>query len=127
MAPKKLTLREWNSRLPRPRSEETVRRWVRAGKIYPVPVLDGREYFFDENAVRIDPQNPRASLHQGFISTRKKPYPIPIQLSGAFVESSFQDLLASTEALWRMRNTLYRNVPGKRQGIRRATVPPTCS
>ncbi|NBJ34406.1 excisionase [Serratia fonticola] len=62
MAPKKLTLREWNSRLPRPRSEETVRRWVRAGKIYPVPVLDGREYLFDENAVRIDPQNPRASL-----------------------------------------------------------------
>ena len=35
---------EWNKRLPRPRSHETVRRWIRAGKIYPAPVLDGREY-----------------------------------------------------------------------------------
>jgi predicted site-specific integrase-resolvase len=73
MAPKKLTLKEWNSRLPRPRSEETVRRWVRAGKIYPAPVLDGREYLFDENAVRIDPQNPRASLLSRIRSDQGKP------------------------------------------------------
>lgn len=50
----KLTLKQWNSRLPRPRSHETVRRWIRAGKIFPAPVLDGREYLFDERAVRID-------------------------------------------------------------------------
>lgn len=81
MVPKKLTLKEWNSRLPRPRSEETVRRWIRAGKIYPAPVLDGREYLFDENAVRIDLQNPRASCCQGSIVARDIPYPIPTQLS----------------------------------------------
>lgn len=73
MAPKKLTLKEWNSRLPRPRSEETVRRWVRAGKIYPAPVLDGREYLFDENAVRIDPQNPQVSLLSRIRSDQGKP------------------------------------------------------
>ncbi|WP_337261249.1 MULTISPECIES: excisionase [unclassified Serratia (in: enterobacteria)] len=59
---KKLTLKEWNNLLPRPRSLETVRRWIRAGKIYPAPVLDGREYLFDENAVRINPQAPSDSL-----------------------------------------------------------------
>lgn len=59
---KKLTLKEWNNLLPRPRSLETVRRWIRAGKIYPAPVLDGREYLFDESAVRINPQAPRDSL-----------------------------------------------------------------
>ncbi|MDQ9124977.1 excisionase [Serratia fonticola] len=52
-----ITLKEWNSRLPRPRSEETVRRWVRAGKIYPAPILDGREYLFDDRAIKIDPKN----------------------------------------------------------------------
>jgi len=59
---KKLTLKEWNNLLPRPRSLETVRRWVRAGKIYPAPVLDGREYLVDESAVRINLQTPRDSL-----------------------------------------------------------------
>ncbi|EBW7999810.1 excisionase [Salmonella enterica subsp. enterica serovar Mgulani] len=62
MVPKQLTLKEWNSRLPRPRSEETVRRWVREGKIYPAPVKDGREYLFDENAVRINAQKTRMPL-----------------------------------------------------------------
>lgn len=73
--PKKLTLKEWNSRLPRPRSEETVRRWIRAGKIHPAPVLDGREYLFDENAVRIDLQNPRASLLSRLHSGQGHPLP----------------------------------------------------
>lgn len=61
--PKLLTLGEWNSRLPRPRSKETVRRWIRAGKIYPAPVLDGREYLFDERAEKIDPLNPRGKIN----------------------------------------------------------------
>ncbi|WP_199062157.1 excisionase [Serratia sp. ASV30] len=75
MAPKKLTLREWNSRLPRPRSEETVRRWIRAGRIYPAPVIDGREYLFDEYAVRIDKPNSRASLLSRIHSDQGKSLP----------------------------------------------------
>ncbi|HGE8281589.1 TPA: excisionase [Serratia marcescens] len=71
----KLTLGEWNKRLPRPRSHETVRRWIRAGKIYPAPVLDGREYLFDEQAVRIDtPCSPTSELLQRITNgTNQKP------------------------------------------------------
>ncbi|HFZ1100385.1 TPA: excisionase [Raoultella ornithinolytica] len=36
-----ITLKEWNQRQPRPRSLETVRRWVRESKIYPAPKKDG--------------------------------------------------------------------------------------
>ena len=39
-----LTLQEWNARQRRPRSLETVRRWVRECRIFPPPVKDGREY-----------------------------------------------------------------------------------
>ncbi|HDR2892316.1 TPA: excisionase [Enterobacter asburiae] len=48
-----ITLKEWNARQPRPRCLEQVRRWVREGKIYPAPILDGREYLFDERARKI--------------------------------------------------------------------------
>lgn len=72
MAPKKLTLKEWNSRLPRPRSEETVRRWVREGKIYPAPVKDGREYLFDENSVRINKQKNRTPLLERIHNDQRK-------------------------------------------------------
>ncbi|CAH6155601.1 MULTISPECIES: excisionase [Enterobacteriaceae] len=72
MAPKKLTLKEWNSRLPRPRSEETVRRWVREGKIYPAPVKDGREYLFDENSVRINEQKNRTPLLERIHNDQRK-------------------------------------------------------
>lgn len=72
MAPKKLTLKEWNSRLPRPRSEETVRRWVREGKIYPAPVKDGREYLFDENSVRINEQKKRTPLLERIHNDQRK-------------------------------------------------------
>lgn len=48
-----ITLKEWNARQPRPRSLEQVRRWVRNGKIFPAPVLDGREYLFEEGAKKI--------------------------------------------------------------------------
>jgi predicted site-specific integrase-resolvase len=61
----KITLKEWNSRQPRPKSAETVRRWVRAGKIYPAPELDGREYLFDDRAIKINPSNlPKQSAKQ---------------------------------------------------------------
>lgn len=72
MAPKKLTLKEWNSRLPHPRSEETVRRWVREGKIYPAPVKDGREYLFDENSVRINEQKNRTPLLERIHNDQRK-------------------------------------------------------
>ena len=49
-----LTLPEWNARQPRPRSHETVRRWVRECRIYPPPMKYGREYLFEENAVKVD-------------------------------------------------------------------------
>lgn len=73
--PNKLTLGEWNSRLPRPRSHETVRRWIRAGKIFPAPVLDGREYLFDEWAERIDTKcSPSSELLQRINNgTHQKP------------------------------------------------------
>jgi hypothetical protein len=50
-----LTLPEWNARQRKPRSIETVRRWVRECRIVPAPVKDGREYLFHERAVKIDP------------------------------------------------------------------------
>lgn len=71
----KLTLKQWNSRLPRPRSHETVRRWIRSGKIFPAPVLDGREYLFDEWAERIDTKcSPTSELLQRIKNgTNQKP------------------------------------------------------
>jgi len=54
-----ITLREWNERQPKPRSIEQVRRWVRSGKLYPPPYLDGREYLIQETAVKINPSNPK--------------------------------------------------------------------
>jgi len=54
-----VTLQEWNNLQPRPRSIEQVRRWVRAGKLYPPPYLDGREYLIQDYAVKIDPRNPK--------------------------------------------------------------------
>ncbi len=72
MVPKLLTLKEWNSRLPRPRSEETVRRWIRKGIIYPAPVKDGREYLFNENAVRINMQKTGTTLLARIQNTQRK-------------------------------------------------------
>jgi len=54
-----ITLREWNARQLRPRSMEQVRRWVRTGKLYPPPFLDGREYLIQANAVKINPTQPK--------------------------------------------------------------------
>ncbi|EAA9514338.1 excisionase [Salmonella enterica] len=48
-----ITPKEWNDRQPRPRSIEQVRRWVRSGRIQPPPILDGREYLVEENAVKV--------------------------------------------------------------------------
>ncbi|MDZ5639028.1 excisionase [Enterobacter sp. A103] len=49
-----LTLPEWNARQLRPKSLETVRRWVRESRISPPPIKDGREYLFHESAVKIN-------------------------------------------------------------------------
>lgn len=49
-----LTLPEWNARQLRPKSLETVRRWVRECRISPPPIKDGREYLFHESAVKIN-------------------------------------------------------------------------
>ncbi|EFZ49658.1 excisionase [Shigella sonnei 53G] len=48
-----MTLKEWNARQLRPRSPETVRRWVRECKIFPPPIKDGREYLFHESAKKL--------------------------------------------------------------------------
>lgn len=62
---KKLTLSEWNMLQPRPRCEETVRRWIRAGAISPAPVLYGRDYLFEKHAVKKTVhQNNKRSLLQ---------------------------------------------------------------
>ncbi|WOU46035.1 excisionase [Citrobacter portucalensis] len=47
-------LNPWRFRQRRPRSLETVRRWVRDCLIYPPPEKDGREYLFHEKAVKIN-------------------------------------------------------------------------
>lgn len=49
-----LTLPEWNARQLRPKSLETVRRWVRECRISPPPIKDGREYLFHESAVKVN-------------------------------------------------------------------------
>ncbi|ELF8756024.1 excisionase [Escherichia coli] len=56
-----LTLQEWNARQRRPRSLETVRRWVHECRIFPPPVKDGREYLFHESAVKVDLNRPVTS------------------------------------------------------------------
>lgn len=48
-----ITLYEWGQRLPVPRSMETLRRWVRAGKVYPAPDFDGYQYLVEEKAVKL--------------------------------------------------------------------------
>lgn len=50
-----LTIPEFIARLPRLRSVEQVRRWIREGKIQPAPILDGREYLIDPTAEKRDP------------------------------------------------------------------------
>ena len=58
-----LTLQEWNARQRRPRSLETVRRWIRECRIFPPPVKDGREYLFHESAVKVDLNRPVTGSH----------------------------------------------------------------
>lgn len=54
-----ITLKEWNNRQIIPRNMEVVRRWVRSGKLYPPPFLDGREYVIHETAIKINPTQPK--------------------------------------------------------------------
>ncbi|AHK20712.1 excisionase [Yersinia similis] len=53
----KISLKEWNEQQPRKRCMETVRRWARAGMLYPAPEFDGYEYLIDSAAVKHDPRN----------------------------------------------------------------------
>ncbi|OCJ30623.1 excisionase [Serratia sp. 14-2641] len=52
-----LTIRQWNERQPIKRNEETIRRLIREGKIWPAPEKDGKEWLLSENAKRIDGQS----------------------------------------------------------------------
>lgn len=68
-----LTLQEWNARQAKPRSAETVRRWVRNCQIMPPPKKDGREYLFDEKARKIDRStHPRVTLTDRIKNGKKK-------------------------------------------------------
>ncbi|MEK0204476.1 excisionase [Klebsiella michiganensis] len=68
-----ITLKEWNARQPRPRSLETVRRWVRQSKIYPAPKKDGVEYLFQETAVKVEPsQSSTCNLLRRITGGKKK-------------------------------------------------------
>ncbi|HCA9948967.1 MAG: excisionase [Klebsiella sp.] len=52
---KLLTLQEWASRTyETPPSLESLRRWVRQGRIYPAPELHGRAYMVHPDAVYVD-------------------------------------------------------------------------
>ncbi|QHP80681.1 excisionase [Pectobacterium odoriferum] len=61
---KLITLNEWRERryskdsLP---TIQTVQRWARAGKIYPTPEIQGREYRVSEDAVFINPKDYKLS------------------------------------------------------------------
>lgn len=46
-----LTISEFITTLPRPRSVKTVRRWICNGMIYPPPEKFGREYIIADDAV----------------------------------------------------------------------------
>lgn len=53
-APKKILLAEWASRrYDPPPSAWVLRKWVRAGEIYPPPEMVGKAYYVDENARRL--------------------------------------------------------------------------
>ncbi|HDT4879768.1 TPA: excisionase [Klebsiella michiganensis] len=68
-----ITLKEWNARQPRPRSLETVRRWVRQSKIYPAPKKDGVEYLFQETAIKVEPsQSSTCGLLRRMTNGKKK-------------------------------------------------------
>lgn len=45
------TVREFASK--HRRSDETVRRWISAGKIYPAPIFDGYQYLIHPSAQKI--------------------------------------------------------------------------
>ncbi|HHS9647464.1 TPA: excisionase [Klebsiella oxytoca] len=68
-----ITLKEWNDRQPRPRSLETVRRWVRSGRIQPPPQLDGREYLVEDCAIKVNLNNQYfSSQHNKKLSLRER-------------------------------------------------------
>lgn len=50
----KITLHAWaTKRYDPPPSAWVLRKWVRAGEIIPAPEKVGRDYYVDENALRI--------------------------------------------------------------------------
>ncbi|MBA5202231.1 excisionase [Pectobacterium brasiliense] len=69
---KLITLNEWGKRhysndsLP---TIQTLQRWARAGKIYPAPEIQGREYRVHEDAVYINPKDYK--LSRRIIAERK--------------------------------------------------------
>jgi hypothetical protein len=60
----KIRLDKWlEKEFDPPPKIRTARLWIKAGKIYPVPVKVGRSYYVEENAVFADAQT-RPSLAQ---------------------------------------------------------------
>lgn len=56
----KVSLRVWAERnFDPPPCRETLRRWVRAVRIYPEPELIGREYYVDSSAKYVTVNQPR--------------------------------------------------------------------
>lgn len=55
---KKITLEAWaNAQFDPPPCAETRRRWVRGLRIWPRPLLIGRQYYVDPQAEYIDPSD----------------------------------------------------------------------
>lgn len=67
-----LTIRQWNERQPIKRSEETIRRLIRSGKIWPAPEKDGKEWLLSENARRIDGKRSKPGVLLSRIRNGKK-------------------------------------------------------
>lgn len=53
--PPKLSLEKWLiANFDPPPSMDTARRWVREGKIYPLPMKVGRAYYVEQDAEYVD-------------------------------------------------------------------------
>lgn len=72
MSEKLVTLEEWaRARYgERPPFIGTLRRWVREGKIYPLPQKQGRAYFVIETAEYVDDYNNSAFLEKVSVASK---------------------------------------------------------
>lgn len=78
-----ITLEEWDRRkFDPPHSIRTLRLWARTGRIHPQPVLVGREYRVQEDAVFVPAKRRRPSIKSISVLKSKDPVVHDIITSG---------------------------------------------